>query len=76
MLKTCYCEIVLYIGQNYQDGKYALFVSLFVSFHRDVESKWAIGEPRKKNPVDKYTKESDGIALFLLQISLIKKNNI
>ena len=26
-----------YMGQNYQDGKYALFVSLFVSFHGDLE---------------------------------------
>ena len=28
-----------YMGQNYQDWKYALFVSLFVSFHSDLESK-------------------------------------
>ena len=53
------------MGQNYQDGKYALSVSLFVSFHGDMESKLAIGGP-KKNPVDKYTKDSNGMALFLL----------
>ena len=41
-------------------------MSLFVSFHRDLESKWAIGEPKKKYPVDKYTKESNGIVLFFL----------
>ena len=46
------------MGQNYQDGKYALFMSLFASFQRDLESKGAIIEPRKKNPVDQYTKES------------------
>ena len=28
-----------YMGQNYQDGKYALFVSLFISFYGDLESK-------------------------------------
>ena len=50
------------MGQNNQDGKYALFVSLFVSFHRDLESKWAIVELRKKFPVDKYTEESNMIA--------------
>ena len=59
------------MGQNYQDGKYALFMSLFVSFHHEKESKWASGESRKNYPVDKYTKESNGIALFLLQIGLI-----
>ena len=56
------------MGKNYQDGKYALSVSLFVSFHDDLESKWAIWKPNKKHPVDKYTKESDGIALFFLQV--------
>ena len=61
-------DIYIYMGQNYQDGKYELFVSLFVSFPRDLESKWAIVELRKKYLVDKYTKESNGIALFLLQI--------
>ena len=66
-----YIQLVEYIGQNYQDGKYTLFVSLFVSFHCDLESKLAIGEPRKKYLVDKYTKESNGIALFLLQIGSI-----
>ena len=33
------CQIKLYMGQNYQDVKYALSVSLFVSFHGDLESK-------------------------------------
>ena len=55
----------LYIGQNYQDGKYALSVSLFVSFHNDLESKLAIGGPKKKYPVDKHTKDSNGMTLFL-----------
>ena len=55
------------MDQNYQDGKYALSVSLFVSFHGDLESKWAIWEPNKKYTAGKYTKESNGIAYFLLQ---------
>ena len=54
----------LYMGQNYQDVKYALFMSHFDSFHGDPESKWAMGGLRKKYLVDKYTKESNGIALF------------
>ena len=53
------------MGQNYQDVKYALFVSLFVSFHGDLESKLAIGGKKKKYPVDKYTKDSIDMALFL-----------
>ena len=60
-----------YMGRNYQDGKYALFVSFFVRFHGDLESKWAILELRKKYPVDKYIKDSNGIALLLLQIGSI-----
>ena len=58
------------MGQNYY-GKYALFMSFFVSFHGDLEPKWAIVEPRKKYPVDKYTKDSNGIALLLFQIGSI-----
>ena len=54
------------MGRNYQDGKYARFVSLFASFHGDLESKLAIGEPRKKYLVDKYTEESYDIVLFSL----------
>ena len=52
-------------------GENFLSVSLFVSFHCDLELKWAIGETKKKYPVDKYTKESNVIALFLLQIGSI-----
>ena len=59
------------MGQNYQDGKYALSVSLFMSYYGDLESKWAISEPNKKHPVVKYSKESNGIALFLLQVDSI-----
>ena len=59
------------MGRIYQDGKYALFVSLFASFHGDLESNWAMGELRKKYLVDKYTKESNVIALFLLQLCSI-----
>ena len=59
------------MGQNYQDGKYALSVSLFVSFHGDLESKWAIWEPNKKHLVEKYINESNGIALFLLPVDSI-----
>ena len=55
------------MGQNYQDGKYALSVSGFVSCLRDLELKWPIWEPNKKHPVDKYTKVNNGIALFLIQ---------
>ena len=54
------------MGQNFQDGKYSLSVSLFVSFHGDLESKWAIWEPNEKYPDDKYMKESNGIGLVLL----------
>ena len=61
----------LYMGWNYQDEKYALYVSLFASFHGDLESKWAIWDSNKKHSVDKYTKESNGIALFLLQFDSI-----
>ena len=46
-------ELVLYMGQNYQDKKYALFVSLFVNLHRDLKATKAIGELRKNYPVDK-----------------------
>ena len=59
------------MGQNYQDGKNALSVSLFASFHGDLELKWAIREQNKKHPVGKYTKESNGIAFFLLDFDLI-----
>ena len=55
------------MGEIYQDGKYALSVSLFVSFCGDLESKWAFREPPKKIPVDKHTKESHSIALVLVQ---------
>ena len=48
-----------YMGENYQDGKYALSVSLFVSFGGDLQSKGAILEP----PVEKHIKESHAIAL-------------
>ena len=51
-------------------------MSLFVSFHGDLGSKWAMGVLRKKYPVDKYTKESNGIALFLLQIGLIWRKKL
>ena len=54
------------MGQNYQEVKYALFVSLFVSFHGDLESKWVIGGLGKKFPIDKYTKDSIGMALFFM----------
>ena len=39
-----------YMGGNFLSGKYALSVSLFVRFHGDLESKWAIGELEKKVP--------------------------
>ena len=42
---------VNHMGQNYQDEKYALSVSLFVSFHDDLESKLTIGGPKLKYPV-------------------------
>ena len=54
------------MGGNYLDGKYDIFLLLFVSFRGDIESKWAIREPNKKCPVDKYNEESIGIALCLL----------
>ena len=56
------------MGQNYQDVKYALSVSLSVSFHGDLESQWAIRETKQKYPVDEYTLESNGMALFLWQV--------
>ena len=43
--------MLIYMGQNYQDGKYALSISLFVSFCGDLESKLVIGEPKKKHRV-------------------------
>ena len=52
------------MGQNYQDGKYALSVSLYVNFHGDLESKWAITGPEKKYPVEKYTNDRNYMALF------------
>ena len=58
------CTKYIYMGWNYQDEKYALFVSLFVSFHGDLESKWAIRGLGGKFSVDKYTKDSNGMALF------------
>ena len=60
-----------YMGENFLSVKYGLFVSLFVSFHHDLESKLAIREAKKEYPVDKYTKDSDGIALFVLQVGSI-----
>ena len=59
------------MGGNFLSGKYELSVSLFVSFDGNLESKWAIGGPKKKYPVDKYTKESNGMALFLLKVGSI-----
>ena len=38
---------VQYMGGNFLSGKYTLSVSLFVSFHGHLESKWAIGGPQK-----------------------------
>ena len=61
----------IFMGRNYQDGKYSLSVSLFVSFYGELKSKLAISEANKKHPVDKYTKESNGIALFLLLLDSI-----
>ena len=53
------------MGGDFMSGKYALSVSLFVSFHGDLESKLGIGGKKKKYPVDKYTKDSIDRALFL-----------
>ena len=68
--------MIEYMGQNYQDGKYAFFVSLFVRFQRDLESKWAIGEPRKKFPVDKCNKESNDIFCKLAQLKQLTINDL
>ena len=54
-----------YMGGKFLSEKKALSVSLFVSFHGDLESKLAIGGPKKKYPVDKYTKDNYSMALFL-----------
>ena len=67
------------MGQNYQDGKYSLSVSLYVSFHGDLESKFAIGGPKKKYPVDKHTKDSNGMAFFVasgLILTQLTVNNL
>ena len=61
----------VYMGGNFLSGIYALSVSLLVSFHGDLESKWAIRGPIKIYQVDKYTKESTGMALFLLKVGSI-----
>ena len=55
-----------YMGQNYQDGKYALschFLSVFMV-------TWSQNEPSEA-PVDKYIKDSNGMALFLWQVGPI-----
>ena len=59
------------MGGNFLSGKYALSVSFFVSFHGDLESKRATRGPKKKYSVDKYTKESNGMALFLIKVCSI-----
>ena len=59
------------MGGSFLSGKYALSVSLFVSFHGELKSKWAIGGP-KKHPIDKYTKESNSMAMFLLKVGSLK----
>ena len=40
-----------YMGGKFLSEKKALSVSLFVSFHGDLESKLAIGGPKKKYSV-------------------------
>ena len=56
-------SIFIYMGRNDQNGKYVFSLSLFVSFHDEVESKLASIEP-KKHAVKKYTMESNVIALI------------
>ena len=52
-------------------GNMHFLCHFFVSFHGDLESKWAIGGPQKMYSVDKLTEESNGMALFLLKICSI-----
>ena len=61
----CDKRMTSYMGEHFLSVKYALFMSLFVSFHHDLESKLVIREPEKK-PVDKNTKDSNGIELFFI----------
>ena len=60
--------IQVYMGGNFLSGKYALSVSLFISFHGELESNDP-SEGRKKDLVDKYSKESNG--MFLLKCGSI-----
>ena len=51
-------DILKHMGQNYQDGKYALMCHFLLVFM----VTWSQNEPsegRKKYPIDKYTKESN-----------------
>ena len=59
------------MGQNYQDGNYALYMSLFVSFHGSLGVKMSYRRAEKKYPVDKYTKDSNGMTLFQWQVGSI-----
>ena len=52
------------MGQNDQDGKYALFMSLFVSFHGDLKSKYPIGEPKKSTQLTSTLRRVMGLPCF------------
>ena len=64
-----------YLGHQAQiyewwDGKYVQSMYLFVSFHGDLESKWAI-RGQKNHQVDKYTWRNI-IALFFFNVAQFK----
>ena len=61
----------MYMGQNYQDGKYALFVS----FHPDLESKWAIRKPRKNTQLTRTPLTVIGLHCFYCKLAQFKTNN-
>ena len=56
------------MGAHYQDGKYAFFVSVF-------KVTWSHNEPSESQTKNaQLTKESNYIALFLLQVGSIYQN--
>ena len=65
----------IYMGQIYQDGKKAFFVSLFVSFHGDLESKWAIVEPRKNTQLTSTPRTVMALPCFYCKLAQFKTIN-
>ena len=71
-LHSLFLGHLIQMDRNYQDGKYALSVSLFVRFLCELESKGAISEPNKKHSVENYNKESNEILSNAIWFNLIQ----